>query len=207
MELAPDGFLVEEGLDQRYDVLKELGDCHTSLGNWDRARQCYEEAALLAPGRPDPLVGRGVVGLQAGALDEADRAFDDALRVDPACAEAWAGLAMVAEARADYAASVDLYLRCLENAPDNLVALLGLFQASVRLGSFATIVHYLSVYLERHPDDVAVLYCLATLHARDGRRSEARAALGRILRLAPAHPEAAALLAELDGRPTGASAA
>ena len=200
MELRPDGFVVEEGLDQHYEVLKELGDCHTALGHYDRARQCYEEAALLAPDRPGPHVGRGVIAFQTGCLDEAAQAFREALRLDARCGPAYGGLAMVNQQRQDYAAAFDLYLKCLEIDTDNLTALLGLFQTSCQMGTFSRIVHYLQVYLDRHPGDVSVMFCLAALQARDGRPDQAREMLLKILALEPAHAEAAALLAELKQR-------
>jgi tetratricopeptide (TPR) repeat protein len=200
MELRPDGFVVEEGLDQHYEVLKELGDCHTALGHYDRARQCYEEAALLAPDRPGPHVGRGVIAFQTGGLDEAAQAFREALRLDARCGPAYGGLAMVNQQRQDYAAAFDLYLKCLEIDTDNLTALLGLFQTSCQMGTFSRIVHYLQVYLDRHPGDVSVMFCLAALQARDGRPDQAREMLLKILALEPAHAEAAALLAELKQR-------
>jgi len=198
MELTPDGFMVEEGLDQRYDILKELGDCHTALAHYDRARQCYEEASLLAQDRPGPHVGCGVVALQTGALDEAERAFGRAIRLDGRCPEAYAGLGMVDQQRQDFARAFDHYMMALDRDVNNLVALLGLFQASIQMGTFAKVTHYLEVYLERHPGDVSVLFCLATLYARDSRLDLARNTLDMLLVLDPANAEAAALLKEVE---------
>jgi len=206
VQLTSEGFLVEVGVDQHYEVLKELGDCHTALGHYDRARQCYEEAALLAPDKPGPAVGLGVIGLQTDNLDAADRAFGDALAIDPACTEAYSGRAMVCQHRGDHAGAFDLYLGCLDKDADNLVALLGLFQASCQMGSFAKVTRYLGVYLDRHPGDVPVLYCLATLQARDGRFQEAAEALDTILALEPDNAEAADLLKEIRRKQVGAEA-
>jgi tetratricopeptide (TPR) repeat protein len=193
MALTEEGFLIEEGLDQRYEVLKELGDCHTALGNHDRARHCYAEASLLGPDKPGPYVGRAVVAMQTGATDEAEEAFSEALRVDPGCGEAYCGLAMLRQQQKEFVAAFDLYLKCLEKNADNLVALLGLFQTSCQMGTFSKVIYYLEVYLERHSGDVSVLFCLATLYARDSRLVEARTALDAILALDPAHAEASVL--------------
>ena len=198
MEMSSEGFVVEEGLDQHYEVLKELGDCHTMLGNFDRARQCYEEAALLARDKPGPHVGRGVVAMQTGCHDEAERAFGEALRLDDRCAEAYGGLAMLYQQRAEYPKAFDYYLKSLDRDSDNLVALLGLFQTACQMGSFAKVIHYLSLYLERHPGDVSVLFCLATLYARDHRLDKAHETLRGLLTLAPDNAEAAALLQEVE---------
>ncbi|MBM4017733.1 MAG: tetratricopeptide repeat protein [Planctomycetes bacterium] len=200
MRLGSDGFVVEEGLDQHYEVLKELGDCHTALGHFDRARQCYEEAALLAPDNPGPHVGRGVIGLECGSMDEAERAFREALDADAACAEAWAGLAMVFQQRRQFSDAFEMYMKCLQRDPDNLAALLGLFQASRQMGTFARVIGYLEAYLDRHPGDASVLFCLASLYARDGRLREAEDALQAVLALLPESGDAAALLDEVRRR-------
>lgn len=198
MVMTAEGFVVEEGLDQRYEVLKELGDCHTALAHFDRARQCYEEASLLAPDKAGPYVGCGVIGIQTGQLDQAERSFQQAIGVDDGCAEAYAGMAMVSQQRRDYPRAFDYYLKCLDKDADNLVALLGLFQSSCKMGTFAKVIGYLEVYLDRHPGDVSVLFCLATLYARDGRLADARESLMTILTLEPDNAEAATLLHEVE---------
>ena len=200
MQLTAEHVVVEEGLDQHYEVLKELGDCHASLGNHDRARQCYEEAAVLAPEKAGPAVGLGVVELQSDNPDAAERAFRRAVAIDPDSAEAYGGLAMVAQRRGRYPEAFDLYMACLDKDADNLVALLGLFQTSCQMGSFGRVIGYLEAYLGRHPGDTSVLYCLATLQARDGRLDDARRALEQILALEPDSPEAADLLEEVRRR-------
>ncbi|MFO8012985.1 MAG: tetratricopeptide repeat protein [Phycisphaerae bacterium] len=200
MQLTAEHVVVEEGLDQHYEVLKELGDCHASLGNHDRARQCYEEAAVLAPEKAGPAIGLGVVELQSDNPDAADRAFRRAVDIEPDCAEAYGGLAMVCQRRGRYQEAFDLYMTCLDKDADNLVALLGLFQTSCQMGSFGRVIGYLQTYLRRHPGDTSVLFCLATLQARDGRFDEATQALEMILTLEPENGEAAGLLDEVRRR-------
>ena len=115
---------------QHYEVLQELGDCHTSVGNYAQAQSCYEKAASLGPDEPGPYVGLGVVALQKNLLDDAEVAFRVACRLDTNCAKAYTGLAMTAQQRSDYKRAFDMYLKCLELDTDNLTALLGLFQTS-----------------------------------------------------------------------------
>jgi Flp pilus assembly protein TadD len=65
------------------------------------------------------------------------------------------------------------------------------------MGSFAKVIHYLRIYLDRHPDDTSVLFCLATLHARDGRLDEAARTLERVVAIEPENAEAARLLRDV----------
>ena len=39
---------------QHYEVLREMGDCYTSLGDYRQAQECYEKAASLGPDEPGP---------------------------------------------------------------------------------------------------------------------------------------------------------
>ena len=200
MKLDAEGFEIEDGVDLHYQVLKELGDCCATLGRHDEAWRCYQQAADLAPDQPGPLVGIGVVALQQGRLDSAAAAFDDARRLNPSCAEAYGGLAMVCQQRQDFAGAFDFYLRCLQFNSDNLIALLGLFQASCQMGTFGKIIHYLEQYLDRHPGDTSVLFCLASLYAREGLLTQAQDALITVLALEPDKPDAQKLLDDVNHR-------
>ena len=183
---------------QHYEVLRELGDCYTSVGNYRQAQSCYEKAASLGPDEPGPYVGLGVAALQCDKLDDAEIAFRVACRLDPKCAKAYTGLAMVTQQRRDFPQAFDLYMKALQLDTDNITALLGLFQVSCEMGSFAKVTHYLAVYLEMHPGDTAVMFALAALYLKDGRPAPAQAMLRNLLALEPGHADAAKLLEEVE---------
>jgi len=196
--LSADELEIEEVLDQHYELLKELGDCQAALGDYVAAEDYYIRAQALAPGETGPKVGLGTVALQQDRLEAAEQAFEAARRIEPFCAEAHAGLAMVCQRRGDFSMAFDLYLKCLELDTDNLVALLGLFQASCQMGSFSKVIYYLEVYLDRHPGDSSVLFCLASLYAREGDFPRARRALLDVLALEPHKKEAIELLGQVE---------
>jgi tetratricopeptide (TPR) repeat protein len=105
---------------------------------------------------------------------------------------------MVAQQRADYKRAFEMYLKCLELDVDNLTALLGLFQTSCQMGSFARVIHYLQAYLNMHPGDTSVMFSLAALYMKDGRLDQSRAILLDILALDPANRDATNLLEEVE---------
>jgi tetratricopeptide (TPR) repeat protein len=113
---------------------------------------------------------------------------------------------MIHQHRGEYDAALEAYLKCLRLDADNLIALLGLFQTSCQMGTFSQIIHYLQVYLDKHPGDASVLFCLASLHAREGRLVRARELLRDVLALEPGKAEAGELLAEVERRLAGAPA-
>ena len=91
-----------------------------------------------------------------------------------------------------------MYLKCLELDTNNLIALLGLFQASCQMGSFAQVTHYLEVYLNMHPGDTSVMFPLAALYMKDGRFEESKNVLLDVLTLDKNHKDAANLLEEVE---------
>ena len=183
---------------QHYETLQEMGDCFTSVGDYKQAQECYEKAAVLAPDAPEPYVGLGVVALQNNQLDDAEIAFKVACRLDANYAKAYAGLGLTAQQRTDYKQAFDMYLKCLELDTDNLIALLGLFQASCQMGSFEKVTHYLEVYLKMHPGDTSVMFPLAALYMKDGRLEESKKVLLDILTLDQYHKDAVNLLEEVE---------
>ena len=178
-------------LPRTWRVIRELGDRHAGRSDFDTARECYLLAHCLAPKEPEPLVRFGVLAMQNDDLDDAQRAFEKASRLDPKCAEAYNGSAMVLQMRKDYPAAFETYLKGLELNPDNLTALLGLFQTSCQMGTFSKIIHYLEVYLARHPGDTEVLACLAALYGREGQTSKARETLSKVREIEANSDEAA----------------
>lgn len=191
-------------LTQHYEVLQELGDCYTSVGNYSQAHRCYEKAASLGPDEPGPYVGLGVAALQVAKLEDAEIAFRVACRLDAKCAKAYAGLAMVAQQRQDYPQSFDLYMKSLELDSNNITALLGLFQVSCEMGSFAKVIYYLRVYLQMHPGDTSVMFALAALYLKDGQTEQARSMLQDLLALEPVNQDAVNLLEEVEHTLAGA---
>jgi tetratricopeptide (TPR) repeat protein len=183
---------------QHYNVLMELGDCHTSVGGYSEAQQCYEKAAILCPDEAGPYVGLGVVALQKNQIDEAKTAFKVACRLDNKSAKAYAGLGMVAQQNKDYKTAFDMFIKSLEMDTDNLIGLLGLFQTSCQMGSFEKVTYYLETYLDMHPGDISVMYSLAALYMKDGKFEDSKKVLSDILILDSNHKDAADLLEEVE---------
>jgi tetratricopeptide (TPR) repeat protein len=179
---------------QHYDVLSELGDCYTSVGNYNQAHRCYEMAALLAPDEPGPYVGLGVGAIQKGSLEDAEIAFRVACRLDPQCARAYAGLALVAQQRRDFRGASDLYVKSLDMDNDNVAVLLGFFQVSCEMRSFEQVIRYLAAYLEVHPGETRVMFALAVSYQKTGRTEQCKNMLLNLLALDPNNTDAASLL-------------
>jgi len=198
MSLLPSETADKDILLHCFDIVQEIGDCHTSVGNYRLARQHYDRAASLEPDAPQPYIGLGVIALQNDQLEDADIAFRVAARLAPRNSQAWAGSAMVAQRQGNFKHAFELYLKSLELDTDNLGALLGLFQTSCQMGSFAQVIHYLEVYLRTHPSDASVMFSLAALYMKDGYSKKCRQLLTRVVQLDPTNQDAVNLLEEAE---------
>ena len=198
MNMKQNGLVNPQSTPGTCDQLQEMGDHYTSIGDQFQAQQCYEKAATLDPDASGPYVGLGILDLQKGNLDDAEIAFRVACRLDPNCSRVYAGMAMVAQKKADYKKAFEMYLKCLELDTDNLAALLGLFQASCQMGSFAKVIHYLKVYLRMHPQDNSVKFTLAALYVKEGHFERSSEVLLEILSVDPGNKDAENLLEEVD---------
>ena len=188
--------LTEEHLYQHFEVVSELAECHCALAEYGKAERYYREASSLAPERPEPHTGLGTLFLQMDLLADARREFALALALQPANPEALNGVAAVAMREGKPAEAFEAYLASLDADPDNLLALLGLFRTSCIMGTFSRVIGYLNVYLDMHPGDTSVMFCLATLYVKEGKLEECCAILERLLVLEPGHRQASQLLAQ-----------
>ncbi|MBT3199259.1 MAG: tetratricopeptide repeat protein [Phycisphaerales bacterium] len=179
-------------------ILAQMGDCYADDSDDATAERHYRAAIALSPTYSAPYVGLGTIALQADRFEQAREFFETAIEIQDDCGEAYSGLAIIHENQQDYSAAFEMHLKCLELDTNNLVALLGLFQASCEMGTFSKITHYLEIYLGGNPGDTSVLFCLATLYARDGRLQDAKRVTQKILTLEPEKEGAARLLSQLN---------
>lgn len=186
-----------EDTDLDFQTARELGDNFLSIGDFEKAEKYFEKAAVLDADNAVPYVGIGNIALSKNLPDEALLAFRVACRLDPQCPQAYEGLGRVAQQNNDHEAAIEMYLKCLELDANNLAALLGLFQASSQMGSFAKIIHYLQVYLNMHPDDIPVMFSLATLYIKENQYEKSNTMLLKILTICPDNNDAQNLLEEV----------
>lgn len=200
---------MEQGLTNKNVAIKDYHSAQTiaeycaSTGDYENARMYYETAAVLSPDESAPYVGLGTVALAQELFEEAELSFKVARRLKPDCPGAYEGLAVVAQKNGDYELAFEMYLKCLELDTDNLKALLGLFQTSCQMGSFAKVIHYLELYLNGHPEDSSVMFTLAALYMKQDCCEKSRDILHRIIALYPDNTDAADLLEEVQRNLTG----
>jgi protein O-GlcNAc transferase len=133
----------KDGLQQRY--LKRLGDAHAAMQNSDRARESWQRALRMPPtAQPRTIFDRlrklardqgdedraarnyasgahalGVDAIFGGEFDQATKAFEQAVEVNPRQRESWFYLGEATRLRGQSARAREAYQRCLELDPDH----------------------------------------------------------------------------------------
>ena len=97
-----------------------------------------------------------------------------------------------------YDQAIEIYSEFLDSNAENLTALLGLFNLSRSAGHTAEIKHYLKQYLKRHPGDITIMHCLASVFIMENRLDAAREVLLDILVVDSRNVSAAEILEEID---------
>lgn len=191
---------VARELGQRYEVLKNLGDCRVATGQYDQAREDYRQAAELGKDFPGHQAGLACIELLQGRTEAARQAFDAVAKAYPGCAEAWWGMAMACGKLGRYPEAIAHYRKCLSLQADNGLALRGLFDACLRFDRMEGVEPLLEAHLQKHPGDLEVLLCKARLQMKLGQSKDAGQTLSTIVALDPSMAQAHELLAQLKAR-------
>ncbi|XP_038214313.1 tetratricopeptide repeat protein 7B [Zerene cesonia] len=88
-------------------VLYTRGRVHSASGEWEEARQCYQNALAIHPTHIDSMVQLGGAYYELGWLRLAERTLRDAGALEPARADTWRRLALVLAALGEPAAAAD----------------------------------------------------------------------------------------------------
>ncbi len=187
-----------ERLCDDYEVLMRRADFCSASAASEYARQCYIKASALAPARDEPYVGLGIVSLQQNDLEGAQAAFETACRLDERCERGFCGMGIVYQQKGNCQKALSMYSRCLELDGDDMTALLGLLEISHQTGDLDEIKYFLRQYMARHPHDVAIMLCLASVYLQAEQFAEARQILTDVLILDADNITAVDLIEELD---------
>ena len=141
----------------------------------------------------NPGVQQGYQALASGQLGTARQQYETVLQQDPVNRDALLGLASVAQRDNNGAQAASLYLRLLENNPDDGVALAGLI--GLRQGDLVQSESRLKAILARMPDSGPVLFALGNVYAQQRRWSEAQQQFFRAYSAAPGNADYAFNLA------------
>jgi len=186
--------------DKILNDLRQCADTYLDDGRLSLARQSYLQALKLTENNQSwPYIGLGVIGLELNDLDEAEMAFIAASQCEDICTQAYCGLARVYQLRGLFEDAEAVYDTALKIEPGNLVTITGLFRLCRQSGKFEAIVDCLGRYLKRHPDDIQMMLCLASLYYGKADKPNLAVVLAeRVLELDPGNRDATLILDCID---------
>jgi len=157
----------------------ELGHAFELSHRYDEALASYDEAAAVAPSRPDGPREGGMRCARWGEADQAAPRLEEALRRDARDAETWHTLGLVRVHLGDLDGAEQAYRGGAEADPSAVENYLGLATVAVARGDAQGAVDAYDQVMARRPRFAAGELGRAWALARLGRRDEARSALDR----------------------------
>lgn len=143
----------------------------------DRAGALQAMAALAGrfPGSAAVWNTLGTFHMEAGAITEAEAAFERALRTDPAHAQARANLAAARSYRGDTAGATRALLEAFKQRPQDTGIQVQLGNTLIQTGNLETAGKMFRRALRLEPGNLDAAAGLATVWERQGRAADARA--------------------------------
>ncbi len=146
-----------------------LGDLQRRRGDLAAAREHYRLAVELQPAQPFWRINFGVSLFDAGRFDEAAEQLEEAVRLKPGYALAWANLGQVELARKRPSQALEAHRKALSIDPTILMARRGLGFALADAGQSSKAAAVLEKWLEANPGDSEARERLELLRSAPGR--------------------------------------
>jgi tetratricopeptide (TPR) repeat protein len=154
-------------------------------GDLKGAEEVYDSILATNPKYPRALCGKGALTAERQEWSDAKRLFDEALTAQPGYDVALAGLGLCAMVGNNEQGAFELFMQAARKNPENRRAMFGVMQLGYPLQRFTEIEEMLNAYLDLHPASIDMLYSLAGVLFRQGRVSEARMEVEKILLFEP----------------------
>jgi tetratricopeptide (TPR) repeat protein len=160
------------------------------IGDSAKARQHFEAATRLNPGRSDAWYDYGVLLFREKEYTQAETAYRRALEINPFYAEAHNNLGLIEEQRGNLNDAAKDFGEAIHNRPDYPLARFHLGRILVNQEKFGeAIPHFLRCLEPESEQTPACLYALGATYARSGDRQHALEYLQKARSAAAAHSQ------------------
>jgi glycosyltransferase involved in cell wall biosynthesis/Tfp pilus assembly protein PilF len=159
-------------------------------GDLAGAAALYEQILEANPACARALCGKGALVADAQQWPSAKALFEEALRAEPGYDVALAGLGLCAMVGNQEETAFNLFMQAARKNPENHRAIFGVLQIGYPLQRFSEIEDLLNAYLELHPASIDMLYSLAGVLFKQGKVSQARLEVEKILLFEPQNERA-----------------
>ncbi|WP_332876028.1 XrtA/PEP-CTERM system TPR-repeat protein PrsT [Massilia sp. S19_KUP03_FR1] len=163
------------------------GDAFLSLNDTVHAKEAYDQALALQPGRGDALVGQARIAASQKDLDGASRLVDEAVAKDPTNAEVFVARGSLLAGQGKLDEALAAFAQALKLNPQHRSAHIERANIEIGLKQFAEAKTDLDAASKQAPGSLMVLYTQAVLDFSQGKSAAARDTLLKVLRAAPDH--------------------
>jgi GT2 family glycosyltransferase/SAM-dependent methyltransferase/tetratricopeptide (TPR) repeat protein len=157
---------------------------------------------LLAssPSHAEGLLMKGILCMQREQYQDAEVAFDSALRGGADRKKCLMGIGMAAMGRAYVQGAWERFLQVLEEYPDDAEAIHWLLRAGTGQNRWKELSRHLREYLSRNPADLAIRFALAGVLVREEQVEAARREYDMLRALAPTFEGLSELSQAIEGK-------
>jgi tetratricopeptide (TPR) repeat protein len=177
----------------RVELHKASGNCWMRAQKSEKAETHFKKALSIDPTHDALASNLGALYLQSGRIQDACRAFGDALVANPSNSKAHAGLGSALLAQGKKREAHDHFARSLEVDIQQPTVIFHLVKCAYEIKSYATAARLLGSYVQVAPVNANLLYSLGGLQFHLGRIDEAAQTVSRILKIQPNHSGAGEL--------------
>lgn len=168
-------------------ALPDLADCLAKANRLEEAEAVYR-SALTHPGSEARVrIGLGTLAILSGKAAEAADWFREAAGIEPSNALALCGLGMAADATGDAEGAFGWYGKALDADPSNRTALHEMVRKAFAQERFGEAEARIRKFLEFEPSNGHMLFSLAGICHKQGKRAEALDALDRLELFSPGY--------------------
>jgi len=190
---------------QRFELHKASGNALTRLMNVQEAEAHYRSALEINPDAEEIQSNLGTLYLQSGRIQDAKRAFEDAVAANQANCSAWVGLGCCLMALNLKNEAVRCFASALEIEIRNPTAIFYLVKCAYETKNYVAAERLVSKYVETAPVSANLLYSLAGLHYHLGRVEDAHKVASKVLQIKADHHGAHELVKMIASRRTHGS--
>ncbi len=166
-------------------------------GDFARAHELLSRAGDIAPNELRVYRNRAAVYMAEGNAEQAEKYFVQAHKMSSEDPRTLSGLGMCAMMREAPEEAYPYFVRALAGDPFQMVAIMQLMECSYKLERFEDLHRVLVSFVERHPEEADMRYCLAGCLFRMQMYAEAEQQANKVLEQKTEHRGAKELLVEL----------
>lgn len=174
---------LQDDLQMRLQVIRTFLE-QQNLGAADRHLQ---KLLSVSPNHAEGLLLKGILGMQREQYEQAEAAFDSAMRAGADRKKCLMGMGMAAMGRSYTQGAWERFVRILAEYPDDAEAIHWLLRAGTAQNRWRELSGQLRGYVERNPEDVATRFAFASVLLRGEQIEAARQEYDALRQIAPSY--------------------